>query len=347
MIIGIDVSTLKTGHKIRGIGSYTRLLTEYLPKIDKKNSYEFFTDRPSDNVDIIHYPFFDLFRPSLPFFKGKPTIVTIHDVIPLVFPNKFPRGPKGTLFLNYQKLSLKSVKAIITDSNNSRSDIIKFLKTPEEKINIIPIPPSPDFKKIMDQEVLTKTRTRLNLPEKFILYVGDVNWNKNLLGLCEAAKQVKTPLLIVGKQAVSEDYDKNHIENQPLVELQEKYRNDKNIIRLGFVSQEDLVFLYNLATVYAQVSYYEGFGLPILEAFSCGCPVVSSNTSSLPEVYGDAAVSVNPYDVSSIKEGISHILYQNKYGREKFITKGCREVQKFTIERFIEETVHVYEKATR
>ena len=138
MKVVIDISPLQTGHKTRGIGIYTRELSQGLRKVDKINSY-ILTTRPHQvkQVSLIHYPYFDLFFHTLPIQKRTRTVVTIHDVIPLIFPLWFKPGLRGRFHLFLQKLALKKVDAVITDSHNSKTDIVKYLKVPADKIHVV------------------------------------------------------------------------------------------------------------------------------------------------------------------------------------------------------------------
>jgi glycosyltransferase involved in cell wall biosynthesis len=184
-------------------------------------------------------------------------------------------------------------------------------------------------------------KKRYGLPDHFLLYVGDVTWNKNLPRLIDAAKNLKIPLVMIGKSLVSDDYDHNNPWNADLNKVNELVRGDENIIRLGFVSAEDLIAVYNLATVFALPSLYEGFGLPILEAMACGCPVVTSKEGSLEEVAGNAAFFVDAYDVESIAAGIKKVFGDENLQKE-LSEKGLEQVKKFSWKKTAEETINAY-----
>ena len=189
----------------------------------------------------MHYPYFDLFFKSLSFQKGKKNIVTIYDTIPLIYPKNYPPGIKGKINFLRQKSTLKEADAIVTISETSKKDIVRFLDVQSEKVHVTYLAATPDFKKLPSGKWSTEIRQKYHLPEKFVLYVGDVNYNKNINNLAKACKITDVPLVLAGKQAASSDFDRNHPENQSLVHLLEEYGYDHQVLRLGFVPQEDLV----------------------------------------------------------------------------------------------------------
>ena len=364
MKVAIDISPLKSAHQFRGVGSYTKRLVEALQLIKVPNfSFQLIEEgKIPDDCDIVHYPYFDLFFLTLPLRKSKPTVVTIHDVTPLVFPQHFPPGIKGKIKFQIQKLSLKGVKAVITDSKNSKKDIANWLAYPKEKIYVIPLAPGKEFKKLEignKQSLLLhnwklEIKEKYRLPETFLLYVGDVNYNKNIPGLIRAFKQIHTSevsprlwrgpstsevgLVLVGKAFT----DESLIETRKILQLIKALNLNNQIKILGWVSDKDLPMIYNLATVYCQPSFYEGFGLPVLEAMACGCPVVAANTSSLPEVCGKAAVMVNPYDINDIANGLEKVIRETKI-RNTLKEKGLVWVKNFSWEKAANQTIKVYQ----
>lgn len=245
-----------------------------------------------------------------------------------------------------QKFSLRRASAVITDSESSRKDIIKYVGIRPEKISVVYLAAGEQFKNQKSEVKEQKLRTKYNLPEKFLLYVGDVTWNKNLPRLLDAVKKINVPLVMIGKNLVQEDYDKSNPWNQDLNRVNELARDDKNIIRLGFISMEELTQIYNLATVFIMPSLYEGFGLPILEAMACGCPVIASKEGSLPEIAGDAVFYVDAYNVENIAYGIERVLKDKKLQGE-LIEKGYQNLKKFSWEKTAEETLKVYRKVTK
>jgi len=345
MKVAIDVSPLKTGHRFRGIGAYTKHLVKALQLIEVADFEAVLVEEgkiPRD-CDLIHYPYFDLFFRTLPLVKKRKTVVTIHDTTPLVFPEHYPPGIKGKLKFGAQKLALRTVSGVITDSKNSKKDTTRYLDYPKEKIFVVYLAAADIFKPITNHRSLVTVKQKYHLPNQFVLYVGDVNYNKNILGLVKACKSIKLPLVIVGKQAVQKKFDRKNIENQPLVQLIKLYGKDKDVIRVGFVPDKDLVALYNLATVYCQPSFYEGFGLPILEAMACGTPVVTSKKASLPEIAGKAAVFIDPYDINDISNGII-VAIDDEDLREDLIARGLKQAKKFSWEKVANETYKVYQE---
>ena len=324
-------------HRVRGTGFYITNLESSLRKYDKYNTYiSCFANNIPDDVDIIHYPYFEPFFVTLPFFKKNKTIVTVHDLTPLVFPKDFPRGIKGELKWEIQKRLLRNSNAIIADSNSSKKDIVKFADVQENKVSVVYLAASDKFRKI------NNIKTKYNLPEKFILYVGDVTWNKNLPRLVEAVRKINLPLVMVGKALVDEKFDKENPWNRDLRKVYDLSKGDEKIIKLGFVSEEDLVALYNKATVFAMPSLYEGFGLPALEAMSCGCPVVTSKKGSLSEICGNAVLYVDPYNSTDIANGIKEVFYNQKLQGE-LSRKGLEEAKRFSWEKTAKETANIYE----
>lgn len=344
--VAIDTNPLSTASKFRGVGMYTRKLIEALKHEEGLKILTFEGKKVPLGADLIHYPYFFPFSLTLPFFPTKKFIVTIHDLTPLVFPKAYPPGLKGNLKFFIQKLLLKKAAMIITDSQSSSADIVKFIHYPKEKIAVIYLSAESELKKISDKKILIAIRKKFNLPDKFVLYIGDVNYNKNLPALVQACRLIKIPLVIVGKQAVSTDFDPSHIENRSLVELTNLIEGQKDVIRTGFVTEEEKAGLYSLATVYCQPSLYEGFGLPVLEAMAYGCPVVAGRVSSLPEIGGEAAFYVDPYNIDDISRGIKTV-FENDALRGKMIKDGFTQVKKFSWEKTARETIKTYSHVIR
>lgn len=344
MKIAIDISPLQTGHKVRGAGFYLENLKGALAKYYPENEYKFFTrgEKLPVNVDLVHFPYFEPFFLALSIYKKYLTVVTVHDLTPIVFKKHFPRGLKGEIKWQMQRYALKKANAIITDSNCSKKDIVKYIGVAENKVSVIYLAAGEEFKITHNSEVKIRyLRKKYNLPDKFVLYVGDVTWNKNLPKLVEAVKSINVPLVMVGKALVSEDFDKNNPWNRDLVKVQDLVKDDKNIVRLGFIPTEDLVAIYNLASVFVMPSLYEGFGLPILEAMSCGCPVVTTKEGSIPEVSGDSAFYVDGYDLESIASGIKKV-FNDKSLQKEFSEKGLENAKKFSWEKTAGQTLRVY-----
>jgi glycosyltransferase involved in cell wall biosynthesis len=342
MKVAIDSGPLTGGDSVRGVGVYTQNLVKELVKLrDIKVDLVDFRIADFENYDVIHYPYFKLFFTKLPIIKSSKVVVTIHDLIPLIYPKHYPPGIKGTFKLGFQKLMLKNVDTVITVSETSKKDIVRFLDIPEENIKVIYEAPREIFNKVIDKTILEKVRQKYQLPEKFVLYVGDVNYNKNLSTLAEACVGIKMSLVIVGKQARSKKINLNHIENRSFKLFLDKYGENKLIYRLGFVDDDDLVKLYGLASVYCQPSFYEGFGLPVLEAMACGTPVVISKTQALVEIAGNAALIADPKNPDDLGIKIQKIMNKKTISAE-LVEQGIEHIQGFSWKKCADETLEVY-----
>lgn len=344
--IFVDAKPLKTGHAVRGVGTYTRNLEL---ELRKRKDIRLVGQR--EHADTVHYPYFDLFFNTLKPARDKPTVVTIYDVIPLIYPKHYPPGIRGKLNFLKQKRALRSVDAVTTISETSKKDIVRFLDVPQEKVHVIHLAPAKAFRKLeigragtpLHGGVQLEITKRYDLPRRFVLYVGDVNYNKNLSALAAACKKIDTPLVVIGKQATEENIDWSHPENKQFREFIEEYRGDPLVRRIGFVPEEDLVKIYNLATVYCQPSFYEGFGLPVLEAMACGTPVVAAKTQALVEIAEGRAIFANPKVTSDIASGLVSVLENSELQRE-LGRKGLERVKRFSWTKTADETIQVYQK---
>lgn len=345
MKVAINTFPTQSGHKTRGIGLYTKYLLKYLQLRGDIEIQEFNRLDEVKNVDIVHYPFFDLFSKTLPFIKKYPTVVTIHDVTPLVFPQHYPPGMKGLINFNLQRLSLKSAKRIITDSTVSKNDIHRYLAVPKEKVSVVFLAAGEHFKPIKDRKKLQETRAKYSLPEKFSLYVGNINWNKNIINLTEASLKAGLPIALVGGGFQTRD-SLDHPELRSFVSFLSRFGDNPRVKILGFVPDKDLAAIYNLASVCLFPSFYEGFGLPILEAQSCGCPVVTSNIASMPEIAGAGALLVNPYQAAEIEKAIRRIMGSSQE-KEKIVQEGFKNVARFSWEKTAGETLGVYQQVLK
>ena len=367
MKVAIDTGPLKSGDKVRGVGFYTRELIDALKKISNKEGlllYELDSETikvKAHEYDVVHIPYFNPYFLTVP--NGLPTkvVVTVHDVIPLLYPDKYVAGVKGKLKLRKQIVALKSIDAVITDTEASKKDIVRFLEVDKEKIHPTHLAASSRFKRVISKSTLAKVKKKYNLPDTFILYVGDVNYNKNIPTLIKATSKANVPLVIVGKQAanlkdVASDlthlhgprdwirflFGKPHPEVAHYKELNVLMKKN-NVITAGFVSDKDLTVVYNLATIYCQPSLAEGFGLPVLEAFACGTPVVISKTQALVEVADDAALQANP---RSIDEFAAHFkrLATSKKLRDEYSKKGTYRLKNYAWRKTAKETISIYQK---
>ncbi len=347
MKIAIDISPLSSGHKVRGVGFYLEHLKKALLKYFPQHEYIFFTQQNEvpEDLDVLHYPYFDPFFLTLPFARKHKTVVTVHDLTPLVFPREFPVGIKGTLKWRLQRLSLKNVDGILADSFASKKDIERLAGIQPKKIDVAYLAAGEEFRQIQDLIFKKQVIEKYGLPEKFALYVGDVTPNKNLPRIVEACLKETIPLVMVGKALAQESFDRKNPWNKDLVTVKKLIKNEKNIFVLGFVTSEELVALYNSATVCVMPSLYEGFGLPIVEAMACGCPVIASHGGSLKEVAGNSAFIVNPENIESIAGGLRTV-FDSEIRQRELREKGLVVAGSFSWEKTAQETLKMYEKVT-
>ena len=372
--IAIDSGPLTSGHKVRGVGVYTRELIKALKK-EKKRAKGLkieavdFEKADLTKYDLVHYPYFNPFFVTLPTQKltsargrlssGQKIVVTIHDLIPLIYPKNYPPGIQGKLKFQIQKHLLKNVDGFITVSETSQKDIIRFLRIDAQKIRVVYEAPCSIFKPITDHRTLNTVKSKYNLPSRFALYVGDVNFNKNIMGLIEACKLANIDLVICGKQAKDIEelglgldvlrgpsdwvrflFNISHPELAHFKGALKEFRTNKKIIRLGFVPDDELVAIYNLASVYCQPSFYEGFGLPVLEAMASGTAVVCSKTQALVEIAGDSALFADPNNPKEMAKQINKAL-SNPTALK---LRGAKRVKEFSWAKTANKTIDYYQQ---
>jgi glycosyltransferase involved in cell wall biosynthesis len=340
--ISVDTKPLTDGNAIRGVGMYTRLLKQYLAEISGVNLLD---AKTNDKPDLIHYPFFDLFFSTLPLNNPAPIVVTVHDVIPLKFPEFYPAGVKGKLRFLKQRAAVQKAAAVITDSHSSKADIEELLKVDPSKVHVVYLAGNPELSS-QSQAIISQVKRKYRLPKNYILYVGDINYNKNIPQLIKSLKFLpeKIHLVCLGK-----NFSPQNIPEWQWIETQVAMSNVAD--RVTFVSDvnttdaKDLAAIYSGATAYVQPSLYEGFGLPVLEAMQCRTPVVCSNTSSLPEIAGDQAVMVEPA-AEDLAAGVSQILEWSDHKRQLTVRQAYAWSQKFSWQKTAKETYKIYQQVS-
>ncbi len=347
--IAIDVSPLYDGNAVRGIGYFTSQLIPALQKELKDDpQYKNWqldlisqSGFQNQSYDLIHHPFFDLFKKTLK-ITSTPTIVTVYDLIPRQFRKHFPVGLKGELNWLYQKHHLKKTELIITCSHYSKFVINNLTNYPTDRIYVTPGAADSSFCPINDKNKLAKISQKYHLPSKFILFVGDINWNKNIPNLVKACFKLNYPLVIVGSAAVQKNVP-NHPWTTDLRWLQSQTKNPL-LTLTGFVANTDLPAIFNLATIYCQPSYTEGFGLPLVQAMASACPTVFSQETSLPEVSDYSGLMFNPYNPKSLAHALKKLWHDQKL-RQTFIKKGLARAKHFSWHLTARQTLAVYQVA--
>jgi len=367
MKIGIDARMY--GSAQTGIGNYIKNLTDNLFKIDKENQYVLYLREPQfsefqisnenikkvkvtprwysygeqallpfqlmkEKIDIIHYPHF-----NSPFFYFKPSVVTIHDVTPYHFPgHRMSSWMRRHGFRFVFKNSVFRAKKVITVSESTKNDVIKYFNVPKDKITVTYLGVKSDFQVIKDYGIINKVKEKYGISKPFIFYVGVWRNHKNLPGLIRAFHILKTRYNLDYQLVIGGNEDPHYPEVR---QTWEKLGLENDIIRPGFISNQDLPIFYNAADIYVIPSFIEGFGLIGIEAMACGTPVVSSNTSSLPEVLGNAAEYFDPKDKNQMAEKMYQVI-SNKNKKQDLINKGFEQIKKYSWQKCAEKTLQIY-----
>jgi glycosyltransferase involved in cell wall biosynthesis len=357
MRIGIDIQSTTTGN-FSGLGYYTSNLISALRKIDTENEYILFKNKffygnlsvpkrilweqiilPSQvfakEIDILHIP---AFSPPMLLMKSRrcKVVVTLHDLIGIRMPNNNLSLSSRFYWSRYLEWMARDADIVITDSDYSKKDIMELLTIPEKKVKVIYLSASEIFHPVDDKEKIKYVKAKYNIREgeEYILYVGNIEFRKNLILLVEIWEkfQIEHKLLLAGaftKYA------------QTLIRTVREKRLEDKIIFTGYVPSEELLLLYNGALLFVYPSLYEGFGLPVLEAMSCGVPVVTSNVTALPEIVGNAGMLASPTDVDEFGYAILEVLNSTSL-RNALREKGFSRVKAFSWEKTAKETLEVY-----
>ncbi|MBI1821794.1 MAG: glycosyltransferase family 4 protein [Nitrospirae bacterium] len=360
MKIGIDVSPIF--RQRGGVGTYTLHLTEQLLRFKTDHAFFLFsTEPPNDSIHFLKKPDVHVIHGSKPYLRyriwkekidivhgpnfrlpGKGTrgnVITIHDLALVKYPEfGKKRFGSGLAFWRTRKRAL-SADRIVADSQNTLEDIVRFTGSPREKIKVIHLGVDPFYRPEHHQEAFFKIRQKFKFEkEKYVLFAGTIEPRKNVKTLVQAfAKKEnirKTHCLVLAGGA-GWKYDE-------LKELILKEKLGKEICVTGYISNDELRILYSHASCFVFPSIYEGFGMPPLEAMACGTPVICSNVSSLPEVVGEAAITLDPFDVDGFSDSIEKII-NNKNLRKEMIEKGYQRVKQFSWEETARKTLRVYE----
>lgn len=267
------------------------------------------------------------------------TILTVHDLSFVRSPETLP--PPLIKYLNHAvPYSVRRAHHVLADSQATKDDLIELYGTPEEKITVLLSGVDSHFRPIEDAQTLQAVREKYKIPDQpYIFSIGTVQPRKNYPRLVEALHHLgrefsQVTLVIAGGKGWL---------NNTLYETIQRLGMEKRVHLIGFADDTDIPALYSGATVTAYPSLYEGFGFPIVESMACGTPVLTSNVSSMPEVAGDAAVMVNPYDVEALSHRLRVLLTDTSL-RETLTLRGFQQAQKFTWEKAAQELKAIYER---
>jgi len=267
-------------------------------------------------------------------------VVTVHDLIPWIFAGKFFSEAKK-LYLGKMMGSIrKQASKIIAVSRHTQNDLMRHFGFSEDKIRVIHEGVSEAFYPVQDDEGIYRLNKHYGIPEgmKFILYVGLLKPHKNLEILIRAVRKLRREKKIEEKLVVIGPKDKKYPpESRELASVE----SDEDLIYISRVESRDLAIFYNQASCFVQPSLYEGFGLPVLEAMSCGTPVIISDRASLPEIAGDAALQFDAESSGELEKRIVDML-QNDELRGRLAEKGIERARQFSWRKMAEQTLNVY-----
>jgi glycosyltransferase involved in cell wall biosynthesis len=342
---------------IRKSSQRKKILSDFIYETKAKNVHLRILSLPSQWKEIIsgtNFPYSKIMPDSLdlyfsPHFAGIPRngfnkqVVTIHDLVFLKYPEH--RGTKlSRYYLKRTKIAIEKSDKIIAVSLSTKKDLIELLQVPKEKIQVIYEGADDNFRVIADARTTTlRTKKYVDLKTKYILSVGNLEPRKNLSVIIKAFSllplnlQQQYKIVFVGGKGWN---------NQELAQTIDDYNLSGKIIFTGYVPDKDLPYLYNRAAVFIYPSLYEGFGLPVLEAMSCGTPVITSNLSSLPEIVGRAGILVNPKNEQELAGAIKNILERPKMALS-MKKKGLLQAKKFSWQKAAKETLKVFKKVTK
>lgn len=365
MLIAYDATTLKPGQS--GIGYYTEHLLRHLLLEAPQDRFLLCSNRsihtsiplpaPVECLSSGLVPLSSLwlqmeaplrlqrYRPDVLHFTNSvaplarigPTVVTIHDMSLTLLPQFHPWRRRLTRPL--VRASLRRADAVITVSRSAARDLVRLLPLDPSRVNVIPEAPAEMFRPIRDSALLDGVRRRYGLPDRFILFVGTLEPRKNLVRLVEAYLSARRRGRLDGYALVLAGRRGWH--NQELDRLLRSA--GPGILVTGYVPFQDLPALYNLSTMFAFPSLYEGFGLPVLEAMACGIPVVTSRGTALEEISQGAAELADPLDVESIAAAIEVLAAQPDLRQER-ASRGLQQAARFSWSRTARETLEVYRR---
>jgi glycosyltransferase involved in cell wall biosynthesis len=333
------MATLIVTTEESGVDKYSQEIAERLntkqifsPRYISLKGFFHLSKLISKENDIVHIPNQNFAR--FCFLRSKPYIVTVHDIIRFYLHFE-PERPIEKLLLYLDIWCIKRANHIIAVSQHTKMDLVEYMGIPENKITVI-------YNGI-DHTIYKPCNGNLRLIDRpYILYVGSERSRKNLGNLIKALAVLKKDfsdlnLLKVGPIGRRDAYHEN---TQSILS---NLGITRDVTFVDYVSEDDLASYYRSAELLVYPSLYEGFGLPPLEAMACGCPVVTSDTSSLPEVVGDAGILVDPHDIDSLTNAIKRVLVDDNLKRD-MVTKGLERAQTFSWEKTAQETLQVYRR---
>jgi glycosyltransferase involved in cell wall biosynthesis len=367
MRIGFDMHGLTD--LMQGSRTYAVNLVEALTAIDRDNAYTLYLpqevlDAPREaarlqargNVALRPIPASRFARLVWPFPRGLPGhglelyhcqyiapllcpvpyVLTVHDILHESYPEFFPGRLRRLMSMLYP-LSARRAARVLTVSEFSRQELIRLYRLPPERVVCCHNGVGPEFQ-VLEERAARAVVERYGVEGPFVLFVGRIEPRKNLSGLIQAMERLAgqgahLPLVVGMKDALFEEH----------YERTTQGRGSARVIFTGKVPQEDLPAFYNTATLTAYPSFAEGFGLPVLEAMACGSPVVTSNTTSLPEVAGDAALLVDPHDTESLAQAMHRVLTDQDLAR-RLRHKGLERTALFNWEQSARRTLEVYQE---
>ncbi|WPO88912.1 glycosyltransferase family 4 protein [Chryseobacterium sp. HR92] len=352
-------------HNTSGLGNYSRDLVRILSEYEPENEYLLLNKNKSERgKDILERPNVhfietskgnlsrqlkmgkDAQKQGVDIFHGlsgelplkwdpKPIkkVVTIHDLIFVRYPQYYSFFDRKIHFWKFKKAADTADK-IIAISEQTKRDIIQYLKIPEAKIEVIYQGCHHAFKEQQPPQLMMAVKEKFKLPERFVLNVGTIEDRKNLLNVVKAINGTEIPLVVVGRK--TKYYQK-------IERFLKKNKMEKQVLFLEGVSMDELACLYKLADIFVYPSFFEGFGIPVIEALFSKTVVVTSNTSCLPEAGGKDSMYVNPDNDLDIRAKLK-FLWENESERKRREEKGFEFVQKFNDEPIAEELMNFYQK---